>query len=81
MTGDLLSAERVTKRGLFEPAAVARLVDEHRRGRRDRSMQIWQLLTLELWTEQFLDRTPRRADCRTPLSPTGARGVKLESGL
>jgi asparagine synthase (glutamine-hydrolysing) len=55
MTDDLLSPSRVAQRGLFQPAAVARLVDEHRRGRRDWSMQIWQLLTLELWMEKFLD--------------------------
>jgi asparagine synthase (glutamine-hydrolysing) len=29
--------------------ALANLIGEHRDGREDRSKQIWQLLTLELW--------------------------------
>ncbi len=55
MLDDLLSAERVRKRGLFRPEAVHMLVDEHRRGRQDWSMQLWQLLTLELWMQTFLE--------------------------
>jgi asparagine synthase (glutamine-hydrolysing) len=55
MTDDLLSPERIAKRGLFEPNVVARYVREHRDGRQDWSMQIWQLLTLELWMQAFLD--------------------------
>ena len=55
MVDDLLSAERVRGRGLFRPEAVGKFVSEHRSGRRDWSMQIWQLLTLELWMQTFLD--------------------------
>ena len=56
MVDDLLSPARVRGRGLFRPHAVQRLVGEHRRGRQDWSMQIWQLLTLELWMQTFIDR-------------------------
>ncbi len=56
MTDDLLSPNRIRDRGLFRPQAVRRFVDEHRSGRHDRSMQIWQLLTLELWMQTFLDK-------------------------
>jgi asparagine synthase (glutamine-hydrolysing) len=56
MTDDLLSAERLRRRGLFRPAAVSRYVAEHRTGRRDWSMQLWQFLTLELWMQTFIDR-------------------------
>lgn len=55
MTDELLSEARIRGRGLFEPAVVRRYVHEHRVGRHDWSMQIWQLLTLELWMEAFLD--------------------------
>jgi asparagine synthase (glutamine-hydrolysing) len=55
MVDDLLGAEQTRKRGLFRPEAVKRLVNEHRSGRQDWSMQIWQLLTLELWMQTFLD--------------------------
>jgi asparagine synthase (glutamine-hydrolysing) len=46
---------KVKRRGFFEPRAVQRLVEEHRSGRQDWSMQIWQLLTLELWLQTFVD--------------------------
>ena len=55
MTDDLLSETRVRDRGLFSSAAVRKLVKEHRDGRQDWSMQIWQFLTLELWMQNFID--------------------------
>jgi len=55
MVDDLLSESQVRKRGLFRPEEVRRYVNEHRRGAEDWSMQIWQLLTLEIWMQLFLD--------------------------
>jgi asparagine synthase (glutamine-hydrolysing) len=55
MVDDLLSEGSISTRGLFRPEAVRRLVDEHRRGAQDWSMQIWQFLTLEIWMRIFLD--------------------------
>ena len=55
MVDDLLSPEQLRRRGLFQPAAVQRYIDEHRSGRQDWSAQIWQFLTLELWMQTFLD--------------------------
>jgi asparagine synthase (glutamine-hydrolysing) len=55
MVGDLLSVPQIRKRGLFRPESVRRLVDEHRSGRHDWSMQLWQFITLELWMQVFLD--------------------------
>jgi asparagine synthase (glutamine-hydrolysing) len=43
--GDLMSS------GWLDQNAVHRLVNEERSGREDRSKQIWQLLTLELWCQ------------------------------
>jgi asparagine synthase (glutamine-hydrolysing) len=60
MTDDLLSETRVRDRGLFRPEAVRKLVKEHRDGRQDWSMQIWQFLTLELWMQNFIDRSSSR---------------------
>jgi asparagine synthase (glutamine-hydrolysing) len=60
MVDDLLSETSVRKRGLFEPSAVRRYVDEHRSGTQDWSMQIWQFLTLELWMQVFLDGGSRQ---------------------
>ena len=55
MVDDLLSPTQLRKRGLFRPDVVQRFVLEHRSGRRDWSMEIWQFLTLELWMKAFLD--------------------------
>jgi asparagine synthase (glutamine-hydrolysing) len=56
LVDELLSDRRVAERGLFEPTAVRQLVREQRHGRHDWSLQIWQLLTLELWQQAFVDR-------------------------
>jgi asparagine synthase (glutamine-hydrolysing) len=60
MVDELLSETQVRKRGLFRPEVVRRYVDEQRRGAEDWSMQIWQLLTLEIWMQLFLDGGARQ---------------------
>jgi asparagine synthase (glutamine-hydrolysing) len=55
MVDDLLSPAQLRKRGMFRPEAVQRFVHEHRTGRQDWSMQLWQFLTLELWMQAFVD--------------------------
>ncbi|HWZ83123.1 MAG TPA: asparagine synthase (glutamine-hydrolyzing) [Terriglobales bacterium] len=59
MVDDLLSESQVRRRGLFRPEVVRRFVDEHRRGEEDWSMQVWQLLTLEIWMQLFIDGNAR----------------------
>ncbi|HME31543.1 MAG TPA: asparagine synthase-related protein, partial [Terriglobales bacterium] len=54
------------QRGLFRPEAVRRFVDEHRSGRQDWSMQLWQFLTLELWMQTFLDGGSRKFETEAP---------------
>jgi asparagine synthase (glutamine-hydrolysing) len=55
MVDDLLSETQVRHRGLFRPEVVRDYIDEHRWGAEDWSMQIWQLLTLEIWMQLFVD--------------------------
>lgn len=55
MTEELLSEKRIGERGLFEPAEVRRIIDTNLSGRQDLSLQVFQLLTLELWMQTFLD--------------------------
>jgi len=57
LVDDSLSTTRLRQRGLLEPRAVRRLVDEHRSGGTDWSLQIWALLSLELWMQTFIDST------------------------
>lgn len=65
LTDDLLADSRVRSRGLFRPEVVQNFTQEHRSGRQDRSMQIWQLLTLELWMQNFADGFRSKIDSRT----------------
>ncbi|MGO9088675.1 MAG: asparagine synthase (glutamine-hydrolyzing) [Candidatus Sulfotelmatobacter sp.] len=67
MLDDLLSPAQLRHRGLFRPEAVRRFVDEHRSGREDWSMQIWQFLTLELWMQTFLDGGARKFETEAPV--------------
>lgn len=54
---ETLLARRAQDRGYFAPGAVARLLDEHQRhGTRGR--EVFALLALEFWHQQFTDRAP-----------------------
>jgi asparagine synthase (glutamine-hydrolysing) len=57
MTDDLLSDSTIRSRGLFRTDRVQTMISQHRAGTQDWSMQIWQLLTLELWMQSFMDGT------------------------
>jgi asparagine synthase (glutamine-hydrolysing) len=52
---DLLLDPRAVGRGMFEPAAVAGLLDRHAAGREDNSARIWALVVLELWQQHAND--------------------------
>jgi asparagine synthase (glutamine-hydrolysing) len=56
MVDELLSEETVRRRGMFRPAEVKRIIDANNSGREDYSLQVFQLLNLELWQRQFLDK-------------------------
>jgi asparagine synthase (glutamine-hydrolysing) len=55
MVDDLLSEETIRKRGLFNPQEVRRIVAANLSGREDYNLQVFQLLTLELWQRTFID--------------------------
>ena len=46
---DELSPGRIARQGLFQPAAVARLLEDHLSGRRDRRKALWSLFTFQRW--------------------------------
>jgi asparagine synthase (glutamine-hydrolysing) len=56
LVDELLSEETLRKRGLFRPEEVRRIIDANLAGREDLNLQVFQLLNLELWQRQFLDK-------------------------
>ena len=58
---DLLSPERLGRSGIFNPAYVAKLQDEHERGVANHRKLLWTLLSFELWRESFVE-TPKRIE-------------------
>jgi asparagine synthase (glutamine-hydrolysing) len=60
---ETLSAESLKSRGLFDPAAVRRLVELDRAGRVDGAYTILALMSVEIWCRQFVDAAaPRPAE-------------------
>jgi len=53
---DTLSARRLKNRGLFEPAAVQRLIRDNESGRVDAAYTLFSLACIEIWCQKFLDR-------------------------
>jgi asparagine synthase (glutamine-hydrolysing) len=56
LVDEMLSEEVIKNRGLFQPGEVKRLIETNLSGREDFSLQIFQLLNLEIWQRQFIDQ-------------------------
>jgi asparagine synthase (glutamine-hydrolysing) len=56
LVGDLLGAESLRRRGIFDPAAVERLVAANQSGEVDASYTLLSLLSIEIWCRRFIDR-------------------------
>jgi asparagine synthase (glutamine-hydrolysing) len=57
---DVLLSRRSTERNIFNTSYVTRQLDLHRSGR-PLDLQIWTLISFELWCRTFIDRTPAAA--------------------
>lgn len=55
MVEDLLAEETIRRRGIFEPSEVRKIIDANLSGKEDYNLQVFQLLTLEIWMREFLD--------------------------
>ena len=53
---DTLSVQRLKNRGLFEAAAVQRLIQDNEKGRVDAAYTLFSLACIEIWCQRFLDR-------------------------
>ena len=56
MVDELLSEENINKRGFLNYSVVKQMIESDRRGDEDKAYQIYQLLTLELWCREYLDK-------------------------
>jgi len=55
MVDEYLSLEQLTKRGIFNADYVRKLINDDRRGLRDNAYRIYQLLTIEIWFQKYVD--------------------------
>ncbi len=55
MMTDLLAADRLRRRGFFDAARVADLMDRHLRGVENYSHQLWALMVFESWYDTYMD--------------------------
>ncbi|MSQ26754.1 MAG: asparagine synthase (glutamine-hydrolyzing) [Dehalococcoidia bacterium] len=58
---DSLSESKIVGQGLFEPAAVSTMLEEHFSGRRDNRKHLWTLLVFQLWHDRWLAPSARPA--------------------
>ena len=66
---------RTLQRGYFEARGVRQILDEHFRGRRSHSGQIWRLLMFELWHRNYLERIRANEANDEPYGVTPAAGT------
>jgi asparagine synthase (glutamine-hydrolysing) len=56
LAADVFGSRSFAERGWVDAHAVARQLEDHRRGRHDAGFELWRALNLELWARAFLDR-------------------------
>jgi asparagine synthase (glutamine-hydrolysing) len=59
---DLLLSGSALGREIFDQGYVLKLIERHERGQ-DLGLQLWTLISFELWCRTFLDRTHARPAC------------------
>lgn len=55
LLGDLLSRESMARRGIFDPAAVQRLINDNQTGRIDAAYTLLAMLSVEIWCRAYVD--------------------------
>ncbi len=54
MIDETLETGRLSRQGIFDAQAVARLVADFRERRRDPSWQLWNLMAFQVWHEKYM---------------------------
>ena len=63
---ETLTEPQTRQRGFVEGNYVNVLLEEHERGRRDHSQQLWSLFMLELWFRNFIDQPNEKLELNAP---------------
>ena len=58
MVGRTLSIQSLKRRGLFEPAAVQKLIAANDAGKVDAAYTLFSLMCIEIWCVRFVDAAP-----------------------
>jgi asparagine synthase (glutamine-hydrolysing) len=74
----VLLEPRTLQRGYFKPEAVRALIEEHTRGRRNRSGILWRMLVLELWHRNFMEAGAARG--AAALMAASTEGSRVATG-
>ncbi len=51
---DTLNEERIHREGLFQSAAVKKMMDAHLKGKENYSHSLWSLIVFETWRDHYL---------------------------
>ena len=63
-------------RGLFDPAATEKMIDEHQAGSADWSRPLWMMLNTQVWFKQFIDGAgPVAPPAESPEAASPARAL------
>jgi asparagine synthase (glutamine-hydrolysing) len=73
----VLLEPRTLQRGYFKPAVVRSLIEEHLRGRRNRSGILWRMLVLELWHRNFMEARSEWASTRRVPEVCGSESTSI----
>ncbi|MCA9185927.1 MAG: 7-cyano-7-deazaguanine synthase, partial [Planctomycetales bacterium] len=76
MMRDLLCADNLRRRGLFNIAHVERMMQHHASGYGDYSTELWGLMSFEMWMQRFVDSTESVGGSRR-VEVASACGTKL----
>jgi asparagine synthase (glutamine-hydrolysing) len=66
MVADKLLSASSPLRSYFQPGELKRLVTSHLNGQADHSLQLWGLMVLELWHQEFLGSQPSATSAPMP---------------
>jgi hypothetical protein len=69
---DLLAGRDVRERGIYDPQAILRDLEAHRRGEKDVSERVFRIVQFELWVRMLNEHGPGNDTAPAPFRPVRA---------